>query len=108
MTRTSCQILLVRKHQQQRVLHFAVLDDAGELGPRFLNPALVVGVDDEDKTLSACVCALASHSRPADVRDMGAQEDVAVLCNAVFYCSAIVQRTCLPGTLLRFPNIPEK
>jgi hypothetical protein len=52
--RTSLQILLVCKHQQQRILHFPVLDDTGELGTGLIDTVAVVRVDDEDQTLSAC------------------------------------------------------
>jgi hypothetical protein len=49
------QILLVRKYQQQRILHFPVLDDTGELGTGFIDTVAVVGVNDEDETLGSCV-----------------------------------------------------
>jgi hypothetical protein len=52
--RTSLQILLVREHQQQRILHFPVLDDTGELSAGFVDAVAVVRVDDENQTLSAC------------------------------------------------------
>jgi len=52
--RTSLQILLVREYQQQRILHFPVLDNAGELGAGLVDTVTVVRVDDEDQTLSAC------------------------------------------------------
>lgn len=52
--RTSLQILLVREYQQQRILHFPVLDDAGELGAGLVDTVAVVRVDDKDQTLSAC------------------------------------------------------
>jgi hypothetical protein len=52
--RTSCQILLVGKHQQQSILHFPVLDNPCEFGPRLLDAVAVVGVDDEDETLGSC------------------------------------------------------
>jgi hypothetical protein len=51
--RTSWQILLVRKHQQQRILHFPVLDDPRELRFRLVDAAAVIGVDDEDKALGS-------------------------------------------------------
>jgi hypothetical protein len=51
---TSRQILLVGKHQQQRILHFPVLDDPCELGPRLLDAVAVVRVDDEDESLGSC------------------------------------------------------
>jgi hypothetical protein len=60
--RTSCQILLVGKHQQQSILHFPVLDDPCEFGPRLLDAVAVVRVDDEDETLGSCAL-LASCAR---------------------------------------------
>jgi hypothetical protein len=45
--------LLVRENQQQRILHFPVLDDTGELGAGLVDTVAVVRVDDEDQTLSA-------------------------------------------------------
>jgi hypothetical protein len=52
--RTSRQILLVGKHQQQRILHFPVLNDPCEFGPRLLDAVAVVRVDDEDEALGSC------------------------------------------------------
>jgi hypothetical protein len=73
--RTSWQILLVRKHQQQRILHFPVLDDARELRPCLVDAVAVVGVDDEDQALCTCSIALAwlvtcngGHGRGLDGR----------------------------------------
>ena len=56
------QILLVRKDKQQRVLHFSVLDDAGELGAGLLDAVAVIGVNDEDEPLCACGLVLAGRS----------------------------------------------
>jgi hypothetical protein len=50
---TSAEILLVRKHQQQRILHFPVLDDPCELRPCLVDAVAVVRVDNEDKALGA-------------------------------------------------------
>jgi hypothetical protein len=47
------QILLVRKHQQQRILHFAVLDDARQLGLCLVKTVAVGRIDDEDEALRA-------------------------------------------------------
>jgi hypothetical protein len=47
-SRTSVQILLIRKHQQKRILHFPVLDDSCEFRLRLVDAVAVVGVDDED------------------------------------------------------------
>ena len=54
--RTSAEILLVRKHQQQRILHFSVLDNPCEFLLGLVDTGAVVGVDDEDETLGACDC----------------------------------------------------
>ena len=51
---TSLEILLVRKHQQQRVLHFPILNNPCEFCPRLVDAVAVVGIDDEDETLSSC------------------------------------------------------
>lgn len=53
--RTIRQILLVRKHEQQTILHLPVVQDLVQLGPRFVDPVAVLRVDDEDESLSACV-----------------------------------------------------
>jgi len=52
--RTPLEILLVRKDQQQRILHFSVLDDSRELRSCLVDAAAVVGVDDEDEALGSC------------------------------------------------------
>jgi len=54
--RTSAEILLVRKHQQQRILHFSVLDNPCEFLLGLVDAGAIVGVDDEDETLGACDC----------------------------------------------------
>lgn len=51
---TSWEILLVRKHQQQRILHFPVLNDTGQLCPRLIDSIAVIGVDNKDEALCAC------------------------------------------------------
>nr|POF11644.1 hypothetical protein CFP56_44482 [Quercus suber] len=50
---TSCNILLVREHQQQSVLHLAVLDDALQLVLGLVHAVAVIRVDDEDQALRA-------------------------------------------------------
>lgn len=50
---TSWNILLVRKHQQQRIFHFAILNNPRQLAPRLVYPVAVVAVNDEDKALGA-------------------------------------------------------
>jgi hypothetical protein len=55
MTRTSLEILLVCKHQQQRIFHFPVLDDPCEFRPCLVDTITVIRVDDEDKTLSSYI-----------------------------------------------------
>jgi hypothetical protein len=52
--RTSRQILLVGKHQQQSILHFPVLNNPCEFGPRLLDAVAIVRVDNEDEALSPC------------------------------------------------------
>jgi hypothetical protein len=54
------QILLVRKYQQQSILHFSVLDNARELGAGLVDTVTVVGIDDENQTLGACTEMLVS------------------------------------------------
>ena len=46
-------VLLVGKDEEQRVFHFAVLDDARQLRLGFFNAVAVVAVDDEDEALGA-------------------------------------------------------
>ena len=41
-------VLLVGEDEEQRVLHFSVLDDAGEFGFGFFDAVAVVAVDYED------------------------------------------------------------
>jgi hypothetical protein len=48
---TSLQILLVRKHHQQAVLHLPISQDPFELKTSFVNPVSVLRVDDKDETL---------------------------------------------------------
>ena len=50
---TSLKILLVRKHQQQRILHFPVLNDTRKLRPGLFNAVAIVGVDDEYQALGS-------------------------------------------------------
>lgn len=51
--RTAIDILLIRKHKQQRVLHLAVLNDARKLVFRLIDTSRVGGVDHEDQALGA-------------------------------------------------------
>jgi hypothetical protein len=46
-------VLLVGKHQEQRLLHLAVEDDAVQLLSCLVDARAVVGVDDEDEALRA-------------------------------------------------------
>src|SRR4051812_13204148 len=46
-------VLLVGEDEEQGVFHFAVLDDAGELGAGFVEAVAVAGVDYEDEALGA-------------------------------------------------------
>jgi hypothetical protein len=46
---TTVNILLVGKHKQDDIAHFAVLDDAAEFGFGFFHARAVAGVDDEDE-----------------------------------------------------------
>lgn len=48
---TTLDILLVGENEQQRILHFSVLDDPRQFALRLLDSVAVVGVDDEDQTL---------------------------------------------------------
>lgn len=50
---TFFQILLVGKDEEERVLHFAVVDDAVKLLAGLVYAGAVGGVDDEDETLGA-------------------------------------------------------
>ena len=52
---TTRDILLICKHEQQRLFHFSIQDDAMEFLPRFIDAGAVVGVDDEDETLCSCI-----------------------------------------------------
>ena len=81
--RTALQILLVRKHQQQRVLHLTILDDTGELRPCLVDAVAVIRVDDEDKALGTCTTPLA-HTLPEPRSDKdvyGVGEDKANACD---------------------------
>jgi hypothetical protein len=49
--RTIGQVLLVRKHQQQALLHLAIVENLVQLGPRLVDTLPVLRVDDEDETL---------------------------------------------------------
>lgn len=48
IVRTPLEILLVGKHEQQRILHFSVLDDARKFGSCLVDTIAVVGVNNED------------------------------------------------------------
>lgn len=48
---TSRYILLIGKHQQQRLLHLSIQYDAMELLSRLVDSGAVVRVDDEDEAL---------------------------------------------------------
>lgn len=52
-TPTTRNILLVRKYQQQRILHFAILYYSRQFAPRLLESIAIVAVDDKDQTLCA-------------------------------------------------------
>lgn len=70
---TSCDILLVGKHQQQRILHFAILNDTRQLVLRLGDPIAVVAVDNEDETLGAREVVAPQRSDlvlPTDVPDV--------------------------------------
>lgn len=54
-TRTAGNILLVGKHQQESILHFAIIDDLVKLRASLLHTVSVTGVDDEDQALCAGV-----------------------------------------------------
>lgn len=60
--RTIRQVLLVGEHQQQAVLHLAVVQDLVQLGPRLVDAVSVLRVDDKDETLRARV--VVSPERP--------------------------------------------
>jgi hypothetical protein len=60
--RTIRQVLLVGKHQQQAVLHLAVVQDLVQLGPRLVDAVAVLRVDDKDEALRARV--VVSPERP--------------------------------------------
>ena len=53
--RTSWQILLVREHEQETILHFPVTQYAVQLLLRLVDTVPVLAVDDEDQTLRASV-----------------------------------------------------
>lgn len=53
--RTAGNILLVGKHQQESILHFAIIDDLVKLRASLLHTGSVTGVDDEDQALCAGV-----------------------------------------------------
>jgi hypothetical protein len=63
--RTSVEVLLIGKDEQQCILHFAILDDAGELGSSLIDAVAVVGVNDKDEALGA-------YGMLAGCRDRGA------------------------------------
>ena len=95
--RTSVEILLVGKDEQQRVLHFAILDDAGELSSSLVDAIAVVGVNDEDEALGAC-------GMLAGFGGIGAvtgQDEEASQCA----CSVLAR---LPRSEPPVRNIPEK
>ena len=48
---TLCQILLVRKHEQQTIFHFPIIDDAVQLLPRLVHPGAIARIDNEDQAL---------------------------------------------------------
>lgn len=50
---TARNVLLVRKHEEKRVAHFPVLDDAREFGAGLVHAVAVVAVDDKDESLRA-------------------------------------------------------
>jgi hypothetical protein len=101
--RTSLQILLVRKHQQQRILHFSILDDPRELRPRLVDTVAVIRVDDEDKTLGAYTVMLACFSCCGVYAEVREGREIHAPCNRVHACSLAI-----PGTVPSRPNIPEK
>jgi hypothetical protein len=51
--RTSLKILLVREHQQERILHFSILNNPCEFRSCLVDTVAVVGVDNEDKALGS-------------------------------------------------------
>lgn len=53
--RTARDILLVGKDQEQRVLHFAIVDDLVQLRPSLLEAGGIARIHDEDQTLCAGV-----------------------------------------------------
>lgn len=57
---TSSYILLVSENEQKSILHFTVLDDACKFGAGLLDSVAVIGVDDEDKSLSAFIASTVS------------------------------------------------
>lgn len=61
---TTGHVLLVRKHEQQRVLHFPILNDARQLGAGLVYPVAILGVDDENETLCAYIPA---PNRPCQI-----------------------------------------
>lgn len=48
---TSRQILLIRKHQQQTILHFPILNNPVQLLSRLIDTISVIRVNDENQTL---------------------------------------------------------
>ena len=51
---TTLKILLICKDEQQRILHFSVLNDPCEFCPCLVDAITVIRIDDEDETLRAC------------------------------------------------------
>lgn len=52
---TALNILLICKHQKQRLLHLTVIDNTEQLLSCLLNTLRVIRVDDEDQALRAAV-----------------------------------------------------
>ena len=51
--RTSSNILLVRKHQKERIFHFSVIDNAMQLLSRLVYAIAITRIDNEDQALGA-------------------------------------------------------
>lgn len=51
--RTSSNILLVRKHQKERIFHFSVIDNAMQLLSGLVYAVAITRVDNEDQALGA-------------------------------------------------------
>jgi hypothetical protein len=62
---TSWNILLVGENEQQRFLHFSVVDNSVQLLSCLVYAGLVAGVDHEDQPLSTYFLMSANRSRSA-------------------------------------------